>query len=175
MPKLVIEVSGAELPDLLRLPDIVRLLDAGRVSVLPDEVPKREESSTRQKGREFFERRVREHGLGLSKFSDPGVIDFMVQGSSGVRPVRLICSENPRISLRKEWVEEAGLICAFIWLLPSRSRVFLMTCNEVKAVLGDRATRSPSFADNGYYTTVCTPSKQQLMERFEDHWDVFSS
>jgi len=51
MTKLVLEVTSAELLDLLRLPDVARLLDAGRASVQPDNPLVSVESSTRQRGR----------------------------------------------------------------------------------------------------------------------------
>jgi len=175
MLKLVLEVTSAELPDLLRLPDVARLLDAGRASVQPDNPLPTVESSTRQKGRESFERRATQHGLRVSTFSQPGVSDFIVEGATKSRPVRLICSESPRISLRKDWAEPADLLCAYVWLLPSRTRVFLMSYSEASGVLGDKALDSSSFKDNGYYTTACTPRRQQAMERFEDRWDVFNS
>ena len=175
MPKLVIEVTSAELPDLLRLPEVARLLDAGRVSIQPGNPPPTDESSTRQKGRDLFERRATQHGLRVSTFSQPGVSDFIVQGATNSRPVRLICSESPRISLRKDWTEPADLLCAYVWLLQSRKRVFLMSYSEAAGILGDKALESPSFRENGYYTTDCTPRRQQAMERFEDRWDVFNS
>ena len=98
-----------------------------------------------------------------------------MQGATNSRPVRLICSESPRISLRKDWTEPADLLCAYVWLLQSRARIFLMSYSEAARVLGDKALESPSFRNNGYYTTACTPRRQQAMERFEDRWDVFNS
>jgi len=86
MLKLVLEVTSAELPDLLRLPDVARLLDAGRASVQPDNPLPTVESSTRQKGRESFERRATQHGLRVSTFSQPGVSDFIVEGATKSRP-----------------------------------------------------------------------------------------
>lgn len=175
MPKLILEVTSAELPDLLRLPEVARLLDAGRASVQPDTPMPTAESSTRQRGREIFERRATEHGLKVSSFSQPGVSDFIIEGAANSRPVRLICSESPRISLRKDWEEPAHLVCAYVWLLPSRTRIFLMSYREAAGILGEKALDSLSFKDNGYYTTVCTPRRQQVMEYFEDRWDVFNS
>ena len=175
MTKLVLEVTSAELLDLLRLPDVARLLDAGRASVQPDNPLVSVESSTRQRGRETFERRATQHGLHVRTFSQPGVSDFIVEGAKSSRPVRLICSESPRISLRKDWAQPSDLLCAYVWLLPSRTRIFLMSYSEAAGVLGDKALESPSFKDSGYYTTACTPRRQQAMERFEDQWDVFNS
>ena len=175
MLKLVLEVTSAELPELLRLPEVARLLDAGRASVQPDNPVPTAESSTRQKGREIFERRATQHGLKVRTLSQPGVSDFVVDGPANFRPVRLVCSESPRISLREEWGKTANLVCAYLWLLPTRTRIFLLSYQEVADVLGEKALKSPSFSGNGYYTTACTPRRQQTMEPFEDHWDVFNS
>ena len=172
MAKLVLEVTSAELPDLLRLPEVARLVDVGRVSIQPDDPPTSGDPSTRQKGREAFEQRAIQRGLGVRTSSQPGVTDFVVDGPAKSRPVRLVCSESPRVSLRKEWADTADLICAYVWLLPARTRIFLMSYKEAAGVLGDNALKSPSFRDNGYYTTACTPRRQQAMERFEDRWEV---
>jgi hypothetical protein len=172
--KVIIDVTGAELPDLLRLPEVARLVDAGRVSIQRDDPPASDDLSTRQRGRESFERRATQRGLQVRTFSQPGVSDFIVEGPAISRPVRLICSESPRVSLRKEWAEPTGLICAYVWLLPTRTRIFLMSYKEAAGVLGEKALESSSFKDNGYYTTACTPRRQQAMERFEDRWEIFS-
>jgi hypothetical protein len=169
------DVTSAELPDLLRLPEVARLLDAGRLSIQPDQSQPVGSPSTRQEGREMFERRASERGLKVRTPSQSGVGDFVVDGHANSRPVRLICSESPRISLRKEWAEPADLIFAYVWLLPTRVRVFLMSYKEAARVLGEKALESASFRDNGYYTTACTPRRQQAMEPFEDRWDVFNS
>lgn len=174
MLKLILEVTGAELPDLLRLPEVARLLEEGRASVQPGNALPTADSSTRQKGREIFERRATQHGLRVTTVSQSGVSDFIVEGAANSRSARLICSESPRISLRKDWAEPAELICAYVWLLPSRTRIFLMSYGEAAGVLGEKALESPSFRDNGYYTTACTPRRQQAMESFEDRWDVFN-
>ena len=173
--KLILDVTSAELPDILRLPEVATLVDAGRVSIQPDEPPSSGDSSTRQKGRESFERRATQRGLRVRTLSQPGVSDFVVDGPASSRPVRLICSESPRISLRREWAEPANLVCAYVWLLPTRTRIFLMGYREAAGVLGERALGSSSFSDNGYYTTACTPRRQHAMEPFEDRWDVFNS
>jgi hypothetical protein len=175
MARLILEVTSAELPDLLRLPEVAKLVDAGRVSIQPEEPPSSGDPSTRQKGREIFERRATQRGLRVRTFSQPGVSDFVVYGPANSRPVRLICSESPRISLRKEWAEPADLICAYVWLLPTRTRVFLLSYEDAASVLGGKALESSSFKNSGYYTTACTPRRQQVMERFEDRWDVFTS
>jgi hypothetical protein len=172
---LILAVTSTELPDLLRLPEVAKLVDAGRVSIQPDEPPPVGDSSTRQKGCDSFMQRATQRGLRVRTTSQVGVSDLIVAGPQNSRPVRLICSESPRISLRKEWAEPANLICAYVWLLPARTRVFLMSYHEVANVLGEKALASSSFSDNGYYTTVCTPSRQQAMERFEDRWEIFGS
>jgi hypothetical protein len=97
-----------------------------------------------------------------------------VDGKVNARPVRLICSEGPRISLRKEWAEPHDLILAYVWLLPTRTRIFLMNYKEAAGVLGEKALESSSFKDNGYYTTACAPRRQNVMEPFEDRWGIFS-
>ncbi len=167
-------VTSAELPDLLRLQEVARLVDAGRVSIQPDEPPPSGDQSTRQKGRETFEQRATQRGLRVRTFSQPGVSDFVVDGPANSRPVRLICSESPRISLRRDWAEPADLVCAYVWLLPTRTRIFLLSYKEAAGVLGEKALESSSFKDNGYYTTACTPHRQQAMERFENRWEIFS-
>ena len=180
MPKLVLHVTSAEMPDLLRLPELAKLLDGGHVSIQPDnplptaESTRQKGRSTRQKGREIFEHRATQHGLRVSTYSQPGVSDFIVESTAITRPVRLICSESPRISLRKDWNEPADLLCAFVWLLPSRTRIFVMNYAEVAGILGEKALDSPSFRNDRYYTTVCTPRRQKAMESFEDRWDVFN-
>ena len=173
--RMFINVTSAELSDLLRLAEVARLVDGGRVSIQPDEPPPSGDPSTRQRGREIFERRATQRGLRVRTFSQPGVSDFVVDGPANPRPVRLICSESPRISLRKDWAEPADLICAYVWLLPTRTRIFLMSYKEAAGVLGEKALESSSFKDNGYYTTACTPRRRQAMEPFEDRWDVFST
>ena len=185
MARVIIEVPNAELPDLLRVPEIVSLLGAGRVSVQADQPqlqpavfpPARQESapSTRQEGREMFERRASERGFKIRPSGQSGVGDLVVDGPTSSRPVRLICSESPRISLRREWDEPASLTFAYVWLLPTCTRIFLMSYRDAAQVLGEKALKSPSFTDRGYYTTAVTPRRQQLMEPFEDRWDVFSS
>jgi hypothetical protein len=47
-----------------------------------------------------------------------------------------------------------------------------MSYKEAAGVLGHNALESPSFRENGYYTTACTPRRQQAMERFEDRWEI---
>ena len=173
MIKLIINATSKELPDLLRLPEIARLVDNGRVSIQSDHVPPADDLSTRQRGREVFEQRAREHGLEVEATAQPGVTDLLVGGASGSRPVRLICSESARLSLRKEWGNSADLILAYVWVLPAHPRVFLMSYDEAAGVLGESALKSPSFENNGYYTTACTPRRQRAMERFEDRWEVF--
>jgi len=175
MARLILEVTSAELPDVLRLPEVAKLVDSGRVSIQPDEPPPSGSPSTRQKGREAFEQRATQRGLRVRTSSQPGISDLLVDGPAGSRPVRLICSESPRISLRKEWAEPVNLIFAYIWLLPTRTRVFLMSYEDAASVLGEKALESSSFKNSGYYTTACTPRRQQVMERFEDRWDVFIS
>jgi hypothetical protein len=173
--KLIFDVTSVELPDLLRLPEVARLVDAGRVSIQPDDRQPSDDSSTRQRGREAFEGRATQRGLRVRNFPQPGVSDFIVDGLANSKSVRLICSEAPRISLRKEWAEQADLICAYVWLLPGRTRIFLMNYSEAAEVLGSKALESPSFRDNGYYTTACTPRRQRVIEGFEDRWEVFQS
>jgi len=150
-------------------------MDTGRASIQPSNPPTFGGPSTRQRGRELFERLATEHGLRVSTFSQPGVSDFIVQGATNSRPVQLICSESPRISLRTEWKEPANLVCAYVWMMQSRARIFLMSYSEAAGVLGDKALESLSFRNNGYYTTACTPRRQQAMECFEDRWDLFNS
>jgi hypothetical protein len=75
--------------------------------------------------------------------------------------------------LRKEWKEPVDLLLVYVWLLPARTRIFLMSYKQAADVLGGKALGSSSFRDGGYYTTVCTPGRQQAMESFEDRWDVF--
>jgi hypothetical protein len=174
MAKLVMDVTSAELPDLLRLPEVARLLDTGRLSIQPDHPGPAGSPSTRQVGREMFERRAVERGFRTRTPSQSGGGDFIVDGRANSKAVRLICSETPRISLRKEWVETADLILAYVWLLPTRTRIFLMSYQEAAGVLGDKALKSSSFKNNGYYTTACTPRRQQTIERFEDRWEIFS-
>jgi hypothetical protein len=185
MAKVIIDVPNTELADLLRLPEVVKLLDAGRVSVQPDHPqlqsavspakPQQTEPSTRQEGRETFERRASERGFKIRPSGQSGVGDFVVDGRAGSRPVRLVCSESPRISLRTEWGEPANLTLAYIWLLPNSNRIFLMSYMDAAHVLGEKALESPSFTKRGYYTTAINPGRQRLMERFEDRWDVFNS
>ena len=83
-----------ELPDLLRLPEVARLLDAGQVSIQPGSPPPTDESSTRRKGRELFERRATQHGLRVSTFSHPGVSDFIGCHELQTRPTHLL-GESP--------------------------------------------------------------------------------
>jgi hypothetical protein len=185
MARVIIEVPNAELPDLLRLPQVVRLLAAGRVSVqtaqpqLQADVPSgtRQEAlpSTRQAGREMFERGASERGLKIRLSGQSSAGDLVVDGQASSRPVRLICSESPRISLRTEWDEPADVTLAYIWLLPTCTRIFLMSYRDAAHVLGEKALKSPSFTNRGYYTTAVTPKRQRLMEPFEDRWDVFNS
>jgi hypothetical protein len=176
MAKIIMDVSSADLVDLLGLPVIARLMDDGRVSIQPDDLPViADQSSTRQKGRETFERRARQHGLIVKTFSQPGVSDFVVNGPANTKPVRLICSESPRISVRREWAETSDLVCAYVWLLPAGTRIFLMSYEEVTEILGDKAMGTDSFKDNGYYTTACTTRRQHAMEPFEDRWQIFNS
>lgn len=173
MIRLIINATSAELPDLLRLPEIARLVDNGRVSIQSDNVPPADDLSTRQRGRVVFEQRAREHGLEIQATTQPGVTDLLVGGASGYRPVRLICSESARLSLREEWGKSADLILAYVWVLPARPRVFLMSYGEAADVLGESALKTPSFETNGYYTTACTPRRQRAMEHFEDRWEIF--
>jgi hypothetical protein len=168
------DVTSAELPELLRLPELARLLDAGRLSIQPDQPQPAGSQSTRQEGREMFERRASERGFKVRTPSQAEEGDFVVVGQANSEPVRLICSESPRISLRKEWAGAADVILAYVWLLPTRTRIFLMKYKEAAGVLGEKALESASFRDNGYYTTACTPRRQQAMERFEDRWEIFS-
>lgn len=166
-------ITSAELADLLRLPEVARLLEAGRLSIQPDQPHSVGSLSTRQEGREVFERRAQERGLKIRPPLQSEAGDFVVIGQANPRTVRLICSESPRISLRKEWAKPADLILAYVWLLPTRKRIFLMSYQEAADILGERALESASFRDNGYYTTACTPRRQQAMERFEDRWEIF--
>jgi hypothetical protein len=175
MARVIIEVPSAELPDLLRLPEVVKLLDAGRVSIQPDQPQPIGSPSTREEGREMFKHRAGEAGFRIRPPSQSGVGDFVVDGQAGSRPVRLICSESPRISLRTEWAEPANLIFAYVWLLPMRARIFLMSYKDAAGVLGEKALKSPSFNKRGCYTTAVTPRRQHLMEPFEDRWDAFNS
>jgi len=177
MPKLILEITSGELAELLRLPAISSLLDSGRASVQPDSPLPAESSemSTRQRGRELFDHRAGSFGLRVRMSIESGAADVIVESNVKITPVRLICSESPRLSLRADWSKTPKLICAYIWLLPSGSRVFFMTYQEVAAVLGKQALESPSFAKNGYYTTACTPRRQQAMEPFEDRWHIFSA
>ena len=123
----------------------------------------------------MFERRVSERGFKIRPPGQSGIGDFVVDGRANSRPVRLICSESPRISLRTEWDEPADLIFAYIWLLPTCTRIFLMSYEDAAHVLGEKALKSPSFTKRGYYTTAVTPRRQRLMEPFEDRWNVFNS
>lgn len=173
--KIILDVTSSELVGLLQLAEFAKLLDGGRASIQRDEGPSLSSSSTRQKGRERFEQRATQRGLQVQNSSQPGVSDFMISGPANPRPVRLICSEAPRISLRREWDQPANLICAYVWIQPSRTRIFLMTYQEAAGVLGEKALESNSFTENGYYTTACTPRRQQSMGVFEDRWDVFNS
>jgi hypothetical protein len=173
MIKLILEVTSAELPDLLRVPKIAELLEAGRAAIQADNPQPLGDSSTRQRGRAAFERRATEKGLKARISAQSGGSDLVVDGPSSQRLVRLICSESPRISLRKEWAKPAELVCAYVWLLPTRSRIFLMTYKEAAEVLGEKALASPSFRDHHYYTTVVTTRRQQVMEGYEDRWEIF--
>lgn len=168
------DVTSAELPDLLRLPEVARLLDTGRLSIQPDHAEPVGSPSTRQLGREMFERRAVERGFSTRAPSQSGGGDFIVDGRAKSKGVRLICSESARISLRRDWAETADLILAYVWLLPTRTRIFLMSYQDAAGVLGDKALDSSSFKNNGYYTTACTSRRQQTIERFEDHWEIFS-
>jgi len=171
----IMDVTSADLTDLLGLPVIARLMDDGRVSIQPDDSPvSADQSSTRQKGRETFEQRARQHGLVVKTSSQPGGSDFVVSGPGSAKPVRLICSESPRISLREEWAETPDLVCAYVWLLAARTRIFLMRYKEAKDVLGDKALGTESFTKHGYYTTACTARRQHAMEPFEDRWQIFT-
>ena len=93
--KLIIDVTSVELPDLLRLPEVARLVDAGRVSIQPDDRQPSDDSSTRQRGREAFEGRATQRGLRVKSFPQPGVSDFVVDGLANSKSVRLICPEDP--------------------------------------------------------------------------------
>jgi len=174
MVKLILSVSSLELPDILRLPAITRLVDAGRVSIQTEEQFGQRalsaEGTTRQRGKDAFEERAAKHGIDVRTPAELGSADYEIVGPAGARPVRLICSEGARISLRREWAEPVGLVLAYVWLLPGRTRIFLMTFQEASDVLGRRALASSSFRDSGYYTTVCTAWREQAMERFEDRW-----
>ena len=175
MAIVIINVPNRGLPDFLRSPEVSRFLDEGRVSIQPDQQQPVGSPSTRQKGREMFEGRASERGLKVRTPPQPGVGDFIIDGQAGSRLVRLVCSESPRISLRKEWAEPAKLILAYVWALPTRTRIFLMGYQEVEQFLGDKALNSPSFKNRKYYTTAVPPRRQQVMEHFEDRWDVFNS
>jgi hypothetical protein len=176
MLKLIVTVTSAELPEILRLPEISRLVDAGRVSFQADEVvPAIRDSSTRQKGRETFEERATKCGLRVRTAPQPGPGDFIVEGQGRTVSVRLVCSESPRISLRREWEEPIDLFLAYVWVLSARTRIFLMSYKEAADILGGKALSSPSFKDDGYYTTVCSPGRQQTMESFEDRWNVLGA
>jgi len=185
MARVILEVPNAELANLLRLPEVVKLLGAGRVSVQTDQpqlqpavspaTRQQTSPSTRQEGREMFERRASERGFKIRPSGQSGVGDLVVDGQVSSRPVRLICSESPRISLRTEWDKPADLTFAYIWLLPTCTRIFLMSYKDAAHVLGEKALKSLSFTNRGYYTTAVTPRRQRLMEPFEDRWDVFNS
>jgi hypothetical protein len=183
MARVIVDVPNPELPDFLRVPEIVKFLDAGRVTIQSDHPPPAESSSlrqelspsTRQEGREMFARRATESGFKIRTPSTSDAGDFVVEGEANARPVRLVCSESPRISLRSEWAEPADMVFAYVWLLPTRTRIFLMCYEEAARILGEKALKSPSFTKRGYYTTAVTPRRQQQMEPFEDHWDTFNS
>lgn len=123
----------------------------------------------------MFERRAGERGFKIRPSGQSGVGDLVVEGQISSKPVRLVCAESPRISLRTEWDEPADLTFAYIWLLPTGTRIFLMSYTDAAHVLGEKALKSPSFTNRGYYTTMVTPRRQRLMEPFEDNWDVFNS
>ena len=179
MVKLILSLTSGELPEILRLPEVSKLVDAGRVSIQADEQStdrsSSSDSSTRRRGHETFEERATKRGLRVRTAPQAGPADFLVDGLASPVPVRLICSESPRISLRKEWEAPGDLLLAYVWLLPARTRIFLMSYKEAAGVLGGKALASPSFRDAGYYTTICTPGRQHSMERFEDRWDVFGT
>ena len=183
MAKVLIDVPNSELPGFLRVSEIVKFLEAGRVTIQSDHPLAAESSSprqeglpsTRQEGREMFAQRATERGFKIRTPSTSDAGDFVVESESNFRPVRLVCSESPRISLRSEWAEPADLVFAYIWLLPTRTRIFLMCYEEAARILGEKALQSPSFTKRGYYTTAVTPRRQQQMEPFEDRWDAFNS
>jgi hypothetical protein len=81
-------------------------------------------------------------GVHMTRVRLAGAGDFIVDGTGNPVPVRLICSESP---LRKEWEEPADLLLAYVWLLPARTRIFLMSYKEAAAVLGGKALGSSSF------------------------------
>lgn len=171
--RIGLDLDASELSDLLRIPEFAELWDAGRISVLKENSPNSIEGSTRQRGREYFERKVLEHGFRIRAIAEAAVSDFEVESVRRSRPVRLVCSESPRISLRKEWGQVPNLVCAFVWVLTDRTRIFLMSYEEAAQILGAKALGSPSFKERHFYTTVVTPRRQQAMDPFEDRWQIF--
>src|ERR1035438_8092590 len=116
MVKLILSLTSGELPEILRLPKVSKLVDAGRVSIQADEQStdrsSSSDSSTRRRGHETFEERATKRGLRVRTAPQAGPADFLVDGSASPVPVRLICSESPRISLRKEWEAPGDLLLA---------------------------------------------------------------
>ena len=129
--------------------------------------------STRSRGCMVFERQTREEGLAVRRSDNPKAGDFIVTAHGTSRPVQLICSESPRISLRREWSQPPNLVLAYIWVLSEdHNRIFLMTYTDAAAILGD-ALQTDSFVTGGYYTSKCSRDHQRVMSSYEDRWEIF--
>lgn len=130
-------------------------------------------SSTRNRGYAIFERRAIENGLTVRRSHNSEAGDFIVTTDSTARPVRLVCSESPRISLKRESSQPANLVLTYLWVLSeSNNRIFLMTYADAAAILGN-ALKTDSFITNGYYTSKCSRNHQRMMNSYEDRWEIF--
>jgi hypothetical protein len=165
-------ISPEELPTILQLlsglPAQLGKAVAGVDQPQTDDVGSSFQS-TRERGlRKFLRIATQGQGYDLevrrSVDNEPGT--FVIRNGSRQWPVEVICSKQPRISLKKAWSGIDNLVLAYVWL--ETDEIVLMRYQEVEKYLEGAA-----FTPEGFYTKALSSSRKQDLLPYLNHWDIF--
>src|SRR5216684_2407998 len=164
---VISEVDAALFVQMLTDSGLHDVFKAARISISHQEghAMIRTSGSTRSRGQMLFENQASGNAVDFRRSHKSEAGDYIAGLGVRQRPVRIVSSEVPRISLKREWSKTPEALLAYTWV-PSdgtRGRVFLMGYADAKDILGEAAMQSDAFMEAGFYTTICTRNQLERM------------